>query len=100
MPASDGLTMLQELVDLFLEGDPARLEQINRSLADPAELAFHAHALKSMSLSLGATRLIKLSQKLEVLGNSGSLDGAKDLLQEMQTAFAQTKTQLLPLRAR
>jgi len=100
MPASDGLTMLQELVDLFLEGAPARLEQIDRSLADPAELAFHAHALKSMSLSLGATRLIKLSQKLEVLGNSGSLDGAKDLLQEMQTAFAQTKTQLLPLRAR
>jgi CheY-like chemotaxis protein/HPt (histidine-containing phosphotransfer) domain-containing protein len=98
MPASDGLTMLQELVDLFLEGAPARLEQISQSLADPAELAFHAHSLKSMSLSLGATRLIKLAQKLEALGDSGSLEGAKDLLEELQTAFAQTKAQLLPLR--
>jgi signal transduction histidine kinase/HPt (histidine-containing phosphotransfer) domain-containing protein len=100
MPASDGLTMLQELVDLFLESAPARLDQITQSLADPAQLAFQAHALKSMSLSLGASRLIKLAQKLETLANSGSLEGAKDLIEELQTAFAQTKAQLLPLRAR
>jgi hypothetical protein len=42
--------------------------------------------------------LIKLAQKLEALGDSGSLEGAKDLLEELQTAFAQTKAQLLPLR--
>ena len=100
MPASDGLTMLQELVDLFLEGAPARLEQIRSSLTDPTELAFHAHALKSMSLSLGATRLIKVAQQMESLGNSGSVEGAKDLLEELQNAFAQTREQLLPLRAR
>src|SRR5204862_590937 len=45
MPASDGLTMLQELVDLFLEGAPARLAQLRQFIAEPATLAFHAHAL-------------------------------------------------------
>jgi CheY-like chemotaxis protein/HPt (histidine-containing phosphotransfer) domain-containing protein len=98
MPASDGLTMLQELIDLFLESAPGRLERIGQSLNDPASLAFHAHALKSMSLSLGATRLIKVAHKLEELGNSGSGQGSKDVFDELQTAFAHTKDALLPLR--
>jgi HPt (histidine-containing phosphotransfer) domain-containing protein len=98
MPASDGMTMLEELVDLFLEGAPARLTQISQSLADPASLAFHAHALKSMSLSLGATRLIKLAQKLEALGHSGAVQGVSDVFEELQTAFADTKAQLLSIR--
>src|ERR1043166_4913674 len=38
MPASDGLTMLQELVDLFLEGAPSRLAQLKQFIADPATL--------------------------------------------------------------
>jgi signal transduction histidine kinase/HPt (histidine-containing phosphotransfer) domain-containing protein len=99
MPASEGLTMLQELIDLFLEGAPPKLAQIGQSLADPAELSFHAHALKSMSLSLGATRLIKLAQKLEDVGHSGSPTGAADVFEELQATFAATKEQLVALRA-
>ena len=33
-------------------------------------LAFHAHALKSMSLNLGAKRIVELSQQLEDLGRA------------------------------
>ena len=98
MPASEGLTMLQELIDLFLEGAPPRLVQIGQSLADPASLAFHAHALKSMSLSLGATRLIKLAQKLEDVGHSGPVTGAADVFEELEATFAETKAQLVSLR--
>ena len=61
-------------------------------------LAFHAHALKSMSLNLGAKRIVELSQKLEDLGRASNVHGAPALLQELETAFTQTKAQLLTLR--
>jgi signal transduction histidine kinase/HPt (histidine-containing phosphotransfer) domain-containing protein/BarA-like signal transduction histidine kinase len=98
MPPADGVSMLQELVDLFLEGAPQRISQISQAINDAQNLAFHAHALKSMSLNLGARRVVEIAQRLEDLGRSGQVDGAPALLQDLQTAFAQTRTQLVPLR--
>jgi len=98
MPPSDGVCMLQELVDLFLESAPQRITQISQSISDPAKLAFHAHALKSMSLNLGAKRIVEISQKLEELGRSGNVAGAPALLKELQSTFTQTKVHLVPLR--
>jgi signal transduction histidine kinase/HPt (histidine-containing phosphotransfer) domain-containing protein len=97
MPPSDGVSMLQELVDLFLESAPQRIAQITQSINDGPMLAFHAHALKSMSLNLGARRVVELSQKLEELGRARNVHGAPALLQELEAAFTQTKTQLLAL---
>jgi len=98
MPPAAGVTLLHELVGLFLEDAPRRLAQISQSVSDPAKLAFHAHALKSMSLNLGAKRIVELCQKLEDLGRAGRTDGAEILLQQLETAFAQTKALLGPLR--
>ena len=98
MPPSDGVSVLQELLDLFLEGAPQRIAQIGQSINDGPMLAFHAHALKSMSLNLGAKRVVELAQKLEELGRSRNVRGAPALLQELESAFAQTKAQLLALR--
>jgi len=98
MPPSEGISMLQELVDLFLQGAPARISQIGESIEDPTQLAFHAHALKSMSLNLGAKRMVEIAQKLEELGRTGVVNDARPLLKELETSFAQTKAELLPLR--
>ena len=98
MPPTDGVNVLQELVDLFLDSAPQRLTQIAQSINDPSNLAFHAHSLKSMSLNLGAKRVTQLSQNLEDLARSGSLSQAPGLLLELQSAFARTKAQLLALR--
>ncbi len=98
MPPANGLSMLQELVDLFLESAPHRIEQIHQSINDGPMLAFHAHALKSMGLNLGVKRLVQLSQQLEELGRARNMHGAPALLQELEAAFAQTKAQLLTLR--
>jgi CheY-like chemotaxis protein/HPt (histidine-containing phosphotransfer) domain-containing protein len=98
MPPADGVSMLHELVDLFVEGVPERLAQIRQALNDPAQLAFHAQALRSTSLNLGATRIVALAQKLEELARGGNLRDALGLLQDLEAAFAQTKAQLLPLR--
>ena len=98
MSPANGVSMLRELIDLFLETAPTRVLQIVQSAKDPKQLAFHAHALKSMSLNLGCRSLIELTQRLEILGSTGSVTGAMDIIQELDVAFTQTKVQLLILR--
>jgi CheY-like chemotaxis protein/HPt (histidine-containing phosphotransfer) domain-containing protein len=90
--------ILRELVDLFLQSAPQTIAQINQFINDPPQLAFHAHAMKSMSLNLGAKRMVELSQKLEELGRSGNVDDASELLRELEVAYSQTKAHLIPLR--
>jgi CheY-like chemotaxis protein/HPt (histidine-containing phosphotransfer) domain-containing protein len=98
MSPADEENIVRELVDLFLDGAPQRLLQIKQSLADPLKLVFHAHALKSMGLNLGAKRVVELCQQLEDLGSIGNLTDAPTLLRELEVAFVQTKQLLLPLR--
>ncbi len=98
MPATNGISMLRELIDLYIESAPMRVTQIVQSVEDAKKLAFHAHALKSMSLNMGARRIVELSQQLENLGNSGQVFGAMPIIQELESAFTQTKVQLLVLR--
>ncbi|HTL56655.1 MAG TPA: response regulator [Candidatus Limnocylindrales bacterium] len=97
MPAADGISMLQELVDLFLQGAPERLTQISQSLQDPAKLAFYAQSLKSMSVNLGAKRITQLSQRLEDLASSGNVTEAPTVLLELQSTYNRTRSQLLAL---
>jgi len=98
MPPTNGISMLRELIDMFLESAPTRVTQLTQSVDDPKKLAFHAHALKSMSLNLGCKRVVELSQELENLGNAGKSQGALALVQDLETVFTQTKVQLLVLR--
>jgi signal transduction histidine kinase/HPt (histidine-containing phosphotransfer) domain-containing protein len=98
MPPSDGATMLKELVGFFLDNAPQRIAQINQFLSDPQKMAFHAHALKSMSLNLGATKLAELSQRLEEMAHSGNEESTGRLLRELEKTFRLTQEELLPLR--
>jgi CheY-like chemotaxis protein/HPt (histidine-containing phosphotransfer) domain-containing protein len=98
MPPANGISIVRELIDLFLQTAPQSIAQINESLNEPHQLSFHAHALRSMSLNLGAKRMVELSQKLEELSRSGNLTEAPGTLRELESAFSQTKTHLLPLR--
>jgi CheY-like chemotaxis protein/HPt (histidine-containing phosphotransfer) domain-containing protein len=98
MPA-DGSSMLKELIDLFLENAPQRIAQINHFLADPLKMAFHAHALKSMSLNLGANRIVEVCQKLEEMAHSGNEESTARLAQELERTFRKTQEELKPLRA-
>ena len=98
MPSSDGVNIVRELVDLFLDSAPLTLARLKEGAKDPAQLAFHAHALKSMSLNLGARRIVEISQRLETLARAGEVVAGGNLLAELDTIFAQTKVQLLRLR--
>lgn len=98
MPASEGASMLTELIGLYLDSAPARITQMQEFVNDPQKLSFHAHALKSMSLNLGCKRIIEVAQRLEDLGRTGDLKTAPDLIRELETSFTQTKAQLTILR--
>jgi len=98
MPPDNGVSMLRELIDLFLEGVPQRLTQIGQNLNNAEQVAFQAHALKSMSLNMGAKRIVELARKLEESGRTGSTADAPALLKELESAFTQTKVHLMPLR--
>ncbi|EEF58571.1 response regulator [Pedosphaera parvula] len=99
-PANGGDTMLEEIIDLFLESAPIRIGQINQFLSDPHKMAFHAQALKSMSLNLGATKMATLCQKLEELAHTGNEEGVSRLSSELEKAFRFTQTELAFLRAK
>ncbi|HEY9171300.1 MAG TPA: response regulator [Verrucomicrobiae bacterium] len=98
--ATERVSMLQELIDLYLETAPDHFTQIRESLNEPGRLRFHAHSFKSMSMNLGARKVVELCQKLEDLGRAGKTEGALDLLAEMESCFAKTKDALLARRNR
>jgi len=98
MPPSDGGSILHELIDMFLTSAPERIAQVGESADDATKLAFHAHALKSMSLNLGCTRLIELAQKLEDMGRAGNVTGAHELARELEATFHRTRGELLAVR--
>jgi signal transduction histidine kinase/HPt (histidine-containing phosphotransfer) domain-containing protein len=100
LQAAEGLTMLQELIDLFLQNAPKRLALVRQHVGEPSTLVFHAHALKSMSLNLGAKRVVELSHQLEQLARSGNLAAAPELCSLLEAAFEATRHELLALRAR
>jgi CheY-like chemotaxis protein/HPt (histidine-containing phosphotransfer) domain-containing protein len=98
MPPSEGISMLRELIDLFLESAPKRIAQIRESSSNAAQLSFHAHALKSMSLNLGAKRVVEISRQLEESARAGELSAVPSLLTDLDSAYLQTQSALLPLR--
>jgi HPt (histidine-containing phosphotransfer) domain-containing protein len=98
MPPSDGGSILHELIDLFLASAPGRISQVGESLSDATNLAFHAHALKSMGLNLGCKRLSELAQSFEELGRTGALQCAPELFHELEAAFTKTRDRLLVVR--
>jgi HPt (histidine-containing phosphotransfer) domain-containing protein len=98
MSADDEVSMVRELVDLFLQSAPERMAQIRESVSDPRQLSFHAHALKSMSLNLGAKKIVEICQKLEQVGASADLSAAPGVLRELDAAFAQSRLHLLAFR--
>jgi signal transduction histidine kinase/DNA-binding NarL/FixJ family response regulator/HPt (histidine-containing phosphotransfer) domain-containing protein len=97
MPPAGG-AMLKELIALFLEHAPERIAQINHFVNDPQKMAFHAHALKSMSLNLGANRIAQLCQKIEEMAHSGNEDSITKLAQELERTFRQTQEELVSLQ--
>jgi HPt (histidine-containing phosphotransfer) domain-containing protein len=90
MKSKEGVPLLHELIDLFLQNAPRHLEQIKSSGENLQQLAFAAHVFRGMSLDLGANNLGNLCQELETLATGGSTAGIPALIPKIEAAFKQT----------
>jgi HPt (histidine-containing phosphotransfer) domain-containing protein len=78
--------ILNELIALFLDDMPLRLNAIEAALlrSDAAALALEAHALRGGGANFGARRLDELCGELEETAARGALDNAAAFVKEIR----------------
>jgi CheY-like chemotaxis protein len=93
--------LLRELIDSFLEEAPPLVGTLRQALeqGDAAELRRAAHTIKSSSNDFGATTLAELCQELETMGKAGTLDGAAELVAQVEHEYEQVRAALEAVRA-
>lgn len=78
------------LVETFLTDTQTRIRSISEALQQGDADAFRraCHSLKGSASNLGLTELEHFARRGEEMGHSGSLDGAKERLDEISAAFS------------
>jgi len=92
--------VLREIIGIYLREAPTRLDGIRRAIAqrDARSLAGEAHALRSSSGNVGATRVTDLCISLEAIGRNGGVDGAAEILPQLESEYARAEDALEKLR--
>lgn len=93
---SSGAQLLVDLIDIFLEDAPKKVETIESAarIKDADALQDAAHPLKSSSASLGAKLFSELCQQLEEMGVRGELDGAEEGAEALAAEFERVEKAL------
>jgi PAS domain S-box-containing protein len=88
--------MLPGLMDSFFKDAPKLIADAQYSLekGQATDLRRAAHTLKSGSATFGAMALSALARELEYKARDGALEGADELLTQIQAAFAEAKAAL------
>ena len=98
LPAEHPLRMLEqqgrgalvvEIIDLFLETTPQRLEQMReaRLKGDMKQLFSVAHGLKGSAVQLGAWGMAELCHRIQTLGRAGSMAETGDALYRLEAEY-------------
>ncbi len=101
MMGDDAPGALAELIDGYLDDASRLLAEIHQALAtdNPSTLQRAAHTLKSNSALFGAEALAGQCKEVELLGRSGTLDGAWEKISQIEAEFARVRAELERLRA-
>jgi HPt (histidine-containing phosphotransfer) domain-containing protein len=78
--AGGDVTLLIELVGIFLDDLPERVRGLQRAIrgGDTGDVSFVAHAIRGALAGLGATPAVTLARELEALAEEGRLDEAAE----------------------
>lgn len=97
-----GQEFLVEMIDLFLEHGPQRLEAIHSGMSEHDATLVHrsAHSLKSTAGNLGGRVVQGLAQEIETLAADGELEQAAPLVERMVMAFDELRAHLERERSR
>jgi two-component system, sensor histidine kinase and response regulator len=87
---------LRGLAEKYLMDSGQRLVEIHQAVdeSNAGKLARIAHSLKGSSRNMGVMNLHQFCDSLQTIGESGTCDGAHDLLQELDREFARAKAEL------
>jgi HPt (histidine-containing phosphotransfer) domain-containing protein len=90
---------LTELIRLFLELTPKRIENLKRALEERSWrcVSKEAHSLKSSSANLGLKRVTAACRKLEAIENHPDHSMASVLLSEIETEYQAAAHSLVEL---
>lgn len=95
----DDDSFVKEIVALYLEDTPARIEDLKKAFAEGDTPTFirAAHTIKGSSSNLGAAQLRSLAEILEHGAKRTGLEGLDAHIPTLEALFAETKAQLTPL---
>ena len=101
MSVDDDGTLMDEIVATFLRIAPARLAAIKKAArGNPAMLEREAHSFLGSCGNIGARRMAELCARLEVLGRSGSTEGAGAIARALDEELVSVRPQLEALPGR
>ena len=91
-----GEKLLSQMLRLFLDNSPARMEQIRTGAAggDIGEAEKGAHSLKSSAANVGAEELRNLSATMERLASQREEAQVTALLPDLEGAYARARAAL------
>jgi CheY-like chemotaxis protein len=96
-----GDEFLHEVIDAFLADAPDLVATLRRSLEAESseELRRAAHTLKSNGATLGAEQFAELCRALEHCAKEGELDGASELVDQIEQEYRPLEQALSALRS-
>ena len=92
--------LLLELIDVFFEDAPQRVEAVRRALAarDAEALYRAAHALKGSASNFGAPNVVGRANRVEALARENDLDAAALEFEFLETDMNQLVAELAAAR--
>ena len=92
-----GPKLLTQMIKLFLENAPVRIEQVRKGALDAGamkEAERGAHSLKSSAANVGAVTVSKISAELEDLAMNADLAGVNAALPRLEAAYQLASAEL------
>ncbi len=92
-------TFLKEIVQIFLEDTPARINdvRVTYGVADTVAFIRAAHTIKGSSSNLGAERLRRTAERIEHAARKSGLAGLENAVAELEAEFAAVRRELSAL---
>ena len=89
LESKTGRDLLGQLLNLFLEQTPVRIEQMRQGFAanDLDAVVGPAHSMKGSCVNLGVNRLGQLSSDLEEAARAGDLAMSQGLFEQVQAEY-------------
>jgi HPt (histidine-containing phosphotransfer) domain-containing protein len=92
--------LVRELIDLFLEDAPVRLQSMQAAVSGPdfATLELQAHTLKSSSANLGAEELSRLCARLELAARHADANACEQIVPRVREVYEENARELREVR--